>query len=103
MATERQRLASRLNGCKSNGPHTAAGKAVSSLNAVRHGIFSNMPVLSGLGESAADRDAFRDAVVSALAPVGEAELALSQWYAHLRSGPGPLRIDPPSARGGPSV
>jgi hypothetical protein len=38
--TERQRAASRLNGARSRGPVTAAGKRHSSRNSLRHGLYS---------------------------------------------------------------
>src|SRR5579864_8495357 len=38
MGSERKSAASRLNGRKSRGPRTAAGKAVASRNALRHGL-----------------------------------------------------------------
>ncbi|UCF80431.1 MAG: hypothetical protein JSV08_07940 [Acidobacteriota bacterium] len=45
VTTEAQREASRRNGKKSRGPRTAEGKAVSSANAVKHGVLSKRPVL----------------------------------------------------------
>lgn len=38
MSTERKIAASRLNGRKSRGPRTAAGKSIASRNALRHGL-----------------------------------------------------------------
>lgn len=83
MTSERQLLANRTNGKRSRGPRTAAGRAASARNATKHGIFASARVLAGLGESAADWTAFRGAVVAALAPADEAELALTEWYANL--------------------
>jgi hypothetical protein len=47
MATEKQILANRANAKKSTGPRTAAGRAKSSRNALRHGAFARTPVLDG--------------------------------------------------------
>jgi hypothetical protein len=38
MATEKQIVANRLNAKRSTGPRTAAGKSISSRNALRHGL-----------------------------------------------------------------
>jgi len=38
MTSERQIAANRLNGRKSRGPRTTAGKSTASRNAVRHGL-----------------------------------------------------------------
>ena len=46
--TEAQREASRRNGKKSRGPRTRRGRAVSSANAVKHGVLSKRPILAGL-------------------------------------------------------
>ncbi|HWY30168.1 MAG TPA: hypothetical protein VNX46_05415 [Candidatus Acidoferrum sp.] len=46
MASAAQIAANRLNARKSTGPRTAAGKAVSSRNAEKHGKFSRAPLVS---------------------------------------------------------
>ena len=53
MASKKQIEANRLNSKKSTGPITAAGKEVSCLNALRHGIYAKHAVLPG-----EDRDTF---------------------------------------------
>ncbi len=55
MRSEKQREASRANGSRSKGPITPKGKAVSSMNSLKHGLRSNQVVLPG--ESAAEFNA----------------------------------------------
>jgi hypothetical protein len=87
MVSERQLRANRCNAQRATGPRTAAGKAVASKNSIRHGIYSAIRVLPGLGETQPEWDAFCAAIVAALAPADEAErhlaerLALLAWRA----------------------
>src|SRR4051794_12447075 len=52
----------------STGPRTDAGKERSALNAVKHGILSEKPVLPG--EDPAEWDKFRAGIVAHYRPVG---------------------------------
>jgi hypothetical protein len=47
MKSERSILASRINGAKSRGPVTSAGKLKSSRNALRHGMLSHVLLIEG--------------------------------------------------------
>ena len=51
MRTEKQILASQINGAKSNGPVTPEGKASSATNAARHRAYAATNVIPALGES----------------------------------------------------
>jgi hypothetical protein len=66
MATPAQIAANRRNALKSTGPRTAAGKAASSRNALRHGLAARAAVVPG--EEPADLARFRAELVTALAP-----------------------------------
>ena len=61
------------------GPRTDAGKARSSQNAVKHGIFSQNPVIPG--ENAAEWDVFRQEIVQSHAPIGLLETELAERIA----------------------
>lgn len=71
--------ASRLNGALSTGPKTAAGKAVVARNAVKHGIFAAVPVVSG--ECAQTWETHRVGVLDSLQPSGALEVNLSERVA----------------------
>jgi hypothetical protein len=58
MATPSQLLANRANAQKSTGPRTDAGKATSSLNALKHGLDSQSITIPG--EDPAEFDTFAD-------------------------------------------
>jgi hypothetical protein len=78
-------LASRRNGARSRGPKTAAGKAISSRNALKHGLSARTVVLDG--EDVAAFQAFQAALRVELAPVGVLQhdlvsrIALGLWRA----------------------
>jgi hypothetical protein len=78
MISEAQSAANRRNARKSTGPRTAAGKAKSSMNALKGGLSS--PVCAKLllpTEFPAVFEAFRDAFLETLNPVGAVEEQLA--------------------------
>lgn len=82
MPTQAQIDANRRNAQKSTGPRTAAGKAVVSRNAVKHGLFTDALPLPG--EELAEFQAFADAIVADLAPVGMSQLVLAKRIAQIQ-------------------
>jgi hypothetical protein len=79
MATPAQIAANRRNARKSTGPRTAAGKAVSSRNALRHGLAARAAIV--LGEDPADLQRFRAELRAALAPKDGREELLAETAA----------------------
>ncbi len=81
--SQRRIDAARANGAKSNGPRTPAGKAVSALNAVTHGLTARTLVLSN--ESDQRYQADLDQYLSHFQPQGKPEtdlvhqLAATHW------------------------
>ncbi|MGH9628412.1 MAG: hypothetical protein ACRD7E_08760 [Bryobacteraceae bacterium] len=74
MRTKKQIEASRKNGARSSGPASMEGKARSARNATRHGLSSNVVVLSS-----ENSDAFKElleAYIDHWQPVGQPELDL---------------------------
>jgi hypothetical protein len=74
--TEKKLEANRKNALKSTGPKTSIGKAVSSRNAVKHGVLTTAPILPGI-ESRKAWEKHREGVLESLAPVGYLEELLS--------------------------
>src|ERR1039457_4908775 len=83
----KQLKGNRRNARRSTGPRTAAGKAASRMNAVKHGILSGMVVVRGLRiqEHEEEYEALRKRCLDSLAPVGPVEEMLvergvmTQW------------------------
>jgi hypothetical protein len=72
--------ASRRNALRSTGPTTPEGKARSSKNALRHGVYSALPVVPGL-EWNEDWVTHRAGILKSLAPEGTLEEALAERVA----------------------
>jgi len=81
--TKAQAAASRTNGALSNGPVTGEGKARSSQNATKHGIFSSKILTAG--ESQQDFDQLAESITSRWNPATDEEreavreLVLLRW------------------------
>lgn len=72
MATKAQIKANQENAKKSTGPVTKNGKQKSSMNAMTHGIFANIPILPG--ENEADLNELKAEIIQALKPTDAIEL-----------------------------
>lgn len=79
MATELQKRANRSNALKSTGPTSDAGKVAVRLNATRHGLLSNAPIMAG--EDEGEFNALRAQLQSEVAPVGILETQLCERMA----------------------
>ena len=77
MTTPAQITANRQNAKKSTGPKTAAGIAIASRNALRHGLTAKQLVISE-EEDAADFVSFHDDLRAALAPADAVEEQLAE-------------------------
>jgi hypothetical protein len=73
MATKRQNQANRRNARRSTGPRTAAGLSASSLNALKHGLRSQLTVIPG--ENEAEFQSLFDAFAGEAAPRSPRDLA----------------------------
>jgi hypothetical protein len=76
MATLRQILANQRNAQKSTGPVSDDGKAVVARNALKHGVFCED--LLAEGEDPAELDAFRNAFLADIAPLGASQCILAE-------------------------
>ncbi len=81
MSTKKQTKANRQNAQKSTGPKTAQGKAVTSKNAVKHGLFAAEAVITG--EDPAEYEAYRDHFLTELEPVGAVETMMAERFISL--------------------
>jgi hypothetical protein len=72
--------ANRRNALRSSGPITPEGKARSSKNALRHGVYSALPVVLGL-EQSEHWASHRAGILKSLAPEGTLEEALAERVA----------------------
>jgi hypothetical protein len=72
--------ASRINGARSRGPKTPAGKARAAQNAIKHGMRALKYVVLP-DESAAEFHEFEEAMVDELAPVGAVQAVLARRVA----------------------
>jgi flagellar biosynthesis/type III secretory pathway protein FliH len=79
MTTQKQLQANRANARRSTGPKTETGKAVSRLNAVKHGLTAKTLIIAG--ESADDFDELRAKLVQELNPQSTLECELVEQLA----------------------
>ena len=79
MSSAARALANRQNSLHSTGPVTAAGKAASSQNAMRHGLTSKQIVLPG--EDAAQYDELRQDLLATYVPANACEALLVEELA----------------------
>lgn len=80
MATEKQVAANRRNAEKSTGPRTVGGKEKSRLNAVKSGLSSPSGVAVLPTESQEEFEAFHDALLADLKPVGALQEELATGF-----------------------
>jgi hypothetical protein len=80
MATAAQIAANRANAQKSTGPRTAEGKAASSANALKSGIYAQSLIIRG--EDPAELEALRDDFYAAHQPESAGERALVDTLVH---------------------
>ncbi len=81
MSTQEQTNANRTNAQSSTGPKTDEGKATSSQNAVKHGLFAKNDVISG--EDLAFYESHRQDIYDEFAPMTPTESVLTQRIASL--------------------
>ncbi len=79
MAIDKQIEANRLNALKSTGPRTEAGRAVSRLNAYKHGLTGHLNVMTEEQKEA--RDTFMAGMVNSLKPADAIECQLAHSIA----------------------
>ena len=86
MSSQRKIDSARANGAKSRGPKTEAGRKISSMNAVQHGLYSSSVVLKN--ESPAEYQEMLQAYIQQFQPAGPVEFHLidemvaAKWRQH---------------------
>ncbi|MEN8128557.1 MAG: hypothetical protein ABFR90_12260 [Planctomycetota bacterium] len=75
MISEKQLIANRKNALHSTGPASAQGRAVSSQNAIKHGLRAENAVIPG--EDPAEFNRFREILLEDLDPAGALEVMLA--------------------------
>jgi hypothetical protein len=80
MISDKQFQANRKNALRSTGPRTEAGKAISSKNAITHGLRSAQPVIDG--EDPVEYNNFRNDMIAQFAPIGPMEHLLVDRIVH---------------------
>jgi hypothetical protein len=80
MRTDTQNQASRTNGARSRGPVTSEGKAISSRNSTKSGIYANSEIIPG--ENPDDLQALADSYRAEYQPQGPTESALVDMLVH---------------------
>ena len=80
MSSERKINANRINGAKSHGPVTPAGRLASSRNSLVHGLLSEAIILEG--ESADRFNALHDSLIAEFQPETPTEFGLvpKPWW-----------------------
>ena len=73
MISEKRSQAARINGARSRGPITPEGKAISSRNALRHGLLADIVVLSNEGAKAFE--GVFQMLIERFSPVDDIELS----------------------------
>jgi hypothetical protein len=81
MTTPTKIAANRRNARLSTGPRTTIGKLVVAQNAIKHGIFANLPVVPG--ENPYDWETHRAGIIDSLTPVGLLEVTFAERAALL--------------------
>lgn len=76
MVSEKKLAANRRNAQKSTGPRTPSGKAIASMNAVKHGLCSSQPLITG--ENEADFARFVERWLDELRPFGARQELLAE-------------------------
>ena len=79
MTSEKQTLANRANAAKSTGPKSPETKAISCMNALRHGVTGQVNLMPD--EDRAAHDKFCAAIGESLAPEGALEIQFAQAVA----------------------